>query len=121
MRKLIVGGCIAATLGLALPAAARSQVDFFVNVAPPQVRYEVVPAPRVGHAWVPGYWDWRGRGHVWVAGHYVGHRRGYYYEQPRWVSTHRGWHHENGGWRNDRDGDGVPNRFDRRPDNPRYY
>ncbi len=121
MRKLIVGGCIAATLGLALPAAARGHVDFFVNVAPPPVRYEVVPAPRVGRAWVPGYWEWRGRGHVWVAGHYVAQRPGYYYEQPRWVSTHRGWHHVNGGWRHDRDGDGVPNRFDRRPDDPRYY
>ncbi len=122
MHKMIVGSCIAATLGgFALPAAAHSQVDYFVNVAPSPARYEVVPVQRVGYAWIPGYWDWRGRQHVWVAGYYVRHRPGHYYAQPRWVSSHGGWRQEYGGWRRDRDGDGVPNRFDRRPDNPRYY
>ena len=27
----------------------------------------------------------------------------------------------NHGYRRDRDGDGVPNRYDRRPNNPRWY
>jgi hypothetical protein len=27
----------------------------------------------------------------------------------------------NNGYRRDRDGDGVPNRYDRRPNNPRWY
>jgi hypothetical protein len=39
---------------------------------------------------------------------------------------HRGYHQrDRGGFDNrvarDRDGDGVPNRYDRRPDNPRRY
>ena len=29
-----------------------------------------------------------------------------------------GWARERGGWARDRDGDGVPNRFDSRPNNP---
>jgi hypothetical protein len=121
MRKLILGSFIAAALaGATLPAAARTNVDLFVNIAPPPVRYEYVPAPRVGYVWVPGFWDWRRDRHSWVAGHYVRHRPGYYYEPARW--SHRGdrYYYSRPGWRRDRDGDGVPNRFDRAPGNPYY-
>ena len=76
-----------------------------MNVAPPPARYEVVPAPRVGFVWVPGYWDWRTNRHYWVRGHYVRERPGYYYHSA-------GWRH------GDRDGDGVPNAYDRAPNNP---
>ena len=31
-----------------------------VNVRPPAPRVVVVPAPRVGYAWAPGYWRWNG-------------------------------------------------------------
>ena len=120
MRKLIVGSLVAAALGaIALPAAARTSVDFFVNIGPPPVYREYVPAPRVGYVWVPGYWDWRHRGYHWVAGHWVRHRPGYYYEPVRWVHRH-GRYYRAGGWR-DHDRDGVPNRFDRRPHNPYRY
>ena len=121
MKKLILGSLVAATLAAsALPAAARTEV--FVNLAPPAPRYEVVPAPRAGWVWVPGVWEWRGHRHVWVAGHWVRHRPGYVYAPARWV--------DNGGrsayyapaWTpRDRDGDGVPNRYDRSPDNPYRY
>ena len=40
---------------------------------------------------------------MWVAGTWVPERHGYRYENSRW----------------DRDGDGVANRYDRYPDNPR--
>jgi len=29
------------------------------------------PPPRVGVAWVPGHWVWRGAEWFWVKGHYV--------------------------------------------------
>ena len=117
MRKLILGSLIAASLGLtALPAAARTEV--FVSFGPPALRHEPVPVHRVGYHWVPGHWDYRRRGYVWVPGHYVRKRPGYYYTQPVWVSSPRGYHIQRGGWRRDVDGDGVPNRYDRRPHNP---
>ena len=120
MRKLITGSLIAASLGLtALPAVARTEV--FVNFAPPAPRYEVVPVHRAGYVWVPGYWDWRGYRHVWVGGHYVRYRPGHFYAQPVWVSGPHGYYMRGGGWRRDHDGDGVPNRYDRRPHNPYRY
>lgn len=121
MRKWIFGTVAAALVGgTALPAAARTQVDFFVNVAPPPVYREYVPAPRSGYVWVPGYWDW-GRGHrVWVAGHWVRPRYGYYHEPARWHYRHGRHYDRPAGWR-DYDGDGVPNRYDRAPRNPRWH
>ena len=110
MRKLIIGSLVAASLGaVALPAAARTNVDFFVNIAPPPVYREVVPAPRVGYVWVPGYWDWRRGRYYWVGGTWSRHR---------W-HLRDGRYYRAGGWR-DADHDGVPNRYDRAPYNPRW-
>jgi YXWGXW repeat-containing protein len=122
MKKLIVGSLVAAALGaVALPAAARTNVDFYVNVAPPPVYYEVAPAPRVGWVWVPGFWDWRHHRHHWVAGHWIRERHGYYYAPARWVVSDGRYYYHRGGWRGrDSDGDGVPDRFDRAPYDPRW-
>ena len=118
MKKLILGSLVAATLAAsAMPAAART--DIVVNVAPPPLRYEVVPAPRVGYVWVPGYWDWRRHRHLWVAGHWTRHRHGYVYAPAAWVERDNRWYYRGPRW--DRDGDGVPNRYDRAPDNPYRY
>ena len=120
MKKLIIAGVVAATFGAAaLPAAAKTNVDFIVNVAPPPLRYEPVVVSRVGYVWVPGYWDWRHGRHYWVAGQYARHRAGYVYEPARWVENGGRWHYTRPVWRaHDRDGDGVPDRHDRAPDNP---
>jgi hypothetical protein len=120
MRKLIAGSLLAATLGgFALAAQARTSVDFYVNVAPPPVYYEAVPAPRPGFVWVPGYWDWRATRYHWIGGHWVRARPGYVYYGPRWHAVGSRWYVDRGGWRrHDADGDGVPNRFDRYPYNP---
>ena len=107
MRKLIIGSLVAVTLaGIAVPAAARSSVEFSVGFAPPAAPVEFVPVARPGYVWVPGYWDWRYNRYHWVKGHYVRHRPGHYY-------------HQRAGWR-DADRDGVPNRYDSAPYNPRW-
>jgi WXXGXW repeat (2 copies) len=98
MRKLIVAGMVAATLGsVSIPAAAR--VDLFVNVAPPAPAVEIVPAPRYGYVWVPGFWEWRHGRHFWVGGHYIRHRPGYVYEPARWVDYGGRWGYVRPGWR----------------------
>lgn len=120
MRKLILGSLVAATLaGISIPAAARTNVDFYLNFGPPVAPVEYVPAPRLGFVWVPGYWDWRGHHHYWVRGHWVRHRHGYVYEPVRWVHRDGRYYYYRAGWR-DADRDGVPNRYDRAPYDPRW-
>ena len=63
---------------LSTPAFARVNRNFDVEVAPPPPRVEVVPAPRPGYVWAPGYWAWEGGRHVWRGGHWVVVRPGYY-------------------------------------------
>jgi hypothetical protein len=133
------------TIGaLATPITSVAAVDIQLNFGPPSVRYEVVPAPRRGYVWAPGYWDWRGHHHVWVSGSWVRERPGYAYQPNRWIERDGRWNLERGRWdhargrdsdhdgipdrrdptpygvsrSSDRDGDGVPNRFDRQPNNP---
>jgi hypothetical protein len=120
IRKLILGSLVATAMaGIALPAAARSNVDVYLGFGPPPVYYEAVPAPRPGWVWVPGYWDWRGHRHHWIGGHWVRARPGHVYYGPRWRHYDNGWHFTRGEWRRwDVDGDGIPNRRDRFPHNP---
>ncbi len=103
---------------LAMPgeSEARVSADIAIQVAPPPVRYEPVPPPRMGYVWVPGYWNWQHHRHVWVGGTWVRARHGYAYYPHRWEQRGDRWYLERGRW--DRDGDGVPNRYDRHPDNP---
>ncbi len=115
-KKLTLAALLAAAIGAtAVPAYA----DIFVRVAPPALRVEVAPEPRPGYLWVEGHWDWRNGRHEWVGGTWVRERHGYIYNPARWEERDGRWHLDRGGWRRgDRDGDGVPNRFDRAPDNP---
>lgn len=115
VRKVLIAALIAASLGsVSLPVAAA----VYVQVAPPAARVEAVPAPRHGYIWAPGYWDWNGRRYNWVSGNWVRTRPGYRYASPVWVARNGRWYKEGGRWARDRDRDGVPNRFDRHPNNP---
>ena len=124
MKKTLIAALLASSLAaFAVPAAA----EIYVNIAPPAPRYEVVPAPRAGYVWAPGYWDWRGNRHVWIRGHWERERHGYYWHPNRWIERDGHWVLEKGRWdrerfadnrggRGDRDRDGVPNRYDRDKD-----
>jgi hypothetical protein len=83
--------CVAET-----PARGRAYVD--IDVRPPAERVVVVPAPRRGYLWAPGYWRWNGRQHVWVDGHWVRERRGYHWVPAHWEERHNRWHFEDGHW-----------------------
>ena len=116
IRELVLAAMIATSFAALAPPAASATV---VRIAPPPERDEVVPEPRNGYVWVAGHWDWRNRRHEWVRGAWLRERQGYAYQQPAWVERDGRWAMERGRWnRRDRDGDGVPNRADRAPDNP---
>ena len=122
MRKAVLSvvATVAGFGAVAIPSASEAHSDIRISVAPPTLRYEVIPQPRYGHVWTPGYWDYRthrhGYRHVWVSGYWLAERPGYYYQPHRWVQRGGYWHSERSRW--DRDGDGVSNRYDRYPNNP---
>ena len=138
-KKALVSMLLAAGMigGAAIPLQSMAQVSVELNFGPPPPRYEVVPAPRHGYIWAPGYWGWNGHRHVWYEGHWEHARPGYAYRAPQWVERNGRWYHEasrwdrdgdgipnqrdptpNGGHRSDRDHDGVPDRYDARPNDP---
>jgi hypothetical protein len=98
MRNRILLAAIAVSAAaVSLPVAARAIVD--IEIAPPAPRVEVVPPPRLGYAWTPGYWRWNGRRHVWINGVWVPARRGYHWEPAAWVQGPSGrWHMVPGRW-----------------------
>jgi hypothetical protein len=114
LKKTLLGLIVASSFGaVAVPA----QAEIVVSVAPPPLRVERAPTyERRGYTWAEGYWRWNGRRPRlgrWPLGAHpprpcvrcaaLGRaRRPLGVFGPRW----------------DRDGDGVPNRLDRRPDNP---
>ncbi len=102
---------------LALPTAAQAQPVINVQIGPPPPpRVERVPPPRRGYVWAPGHWEARRGQHVWVRGEWIRARPGYAYRAPEWRERDGRWEYRSGRW--DRDRDGVPNRYDRRPNNP---
>ena len=147
-RKLLLAALAASSIGF-IPVPASAQVGIYLDVAPPAPRYEVVPAPRSGYVWQPGYYDWRNGHHVWVRGHWVRERQGYYWHPNRWEQRDGRWTLERGRWDRerwadnryhqkrgggngdrdrdgvpnsvdrDKDGDGVPKRYDSNPNNPK--
>ncbi len=97
-RKALILGFMMAAGTVAAPQIASAGIAIDVDVAPPPVRVEVVPEPRVGFVWAPGYWEWRDHAHVWVPGHYIRERRGYHWVPAHWDQRGARWHHEPGHW-----------------------
>jgi len=77
---------------------AVAAVGIDIDVRPPPDRVVVVPAPRRGYVWAPGYWRWNGRDHVWAEGHWVRERRGYHWVPAHWEGRGNRWHFEEGHW-----------------------
>src|SRR5258706_316450 len=132
-RSPTADSCTAACSGSRRRPANTTQYPAFSSAcaAPlPIPRVEVVPAPRSGFVWAPGYYAHRNGQYVWMKGHYERERHGQYWHpghwverEGRWAFVQPGWHGErfayNGrGYARDRDHDGVPDFADRAPDNP---
>ena len=80
------------------PNTIQSRDNLVVGVAPPVARGEVVPRPRVGYVWAPGYWRWNGRHYVWAGGYWVRARPGYHWVAPRWSPYGARWRYAPGYW-----------------------
>ncbi len=101
---VIVGAIATLTLAHAAPAAARDTFSFSFNTGD------------VAFAYSDGYWDNNRQWHGW------NNRREarMYREQHSDNYRHKRHSREhNNGWRRDNDGDGVPNKYDDAPNNPR--
>jgi len=109
MKKIISFAVAAASLlslgALTTPAQAQPfgpSIDAQVYVVPgppPPQRYYAPPPPRYYAPPPPRHY----------------HRHDRHWDDRRWDDRRGGY------YRRDRDGDGVPNRYDRRPDNPYRY
>jgi hypothetical protein len=134
-KTLLVAACASALLGLGVGAHAQTRTTTtttttrIITVAPPAPRTEVVPAPRAGWIWAPGHYEYNDGQYAWTEGHWMHERSGYEYREPRWVQRGDGsWYLVGNSWEHrfddrhargrDSDGDGVPDRFDRHPNNP---
>ena len=113
-KSLIVGlGSAAAALALfAAPAQARDNFGIALNFGFPAYSQ---PQPYV---YAPPQYVYNQPQYVYTQPQYVYTQPQYVYPQAGYVyyGGQRGYHQ-----RRDRDGDGVPNRFDRRPNNPYRY
>lgn len=104
-----------------LPSMAQSGDRVVIRSAPPSARYESIPAPRAGHVWAPGYWNWDGRRHVWIDGRWVVARDGHDYQRSEWSRDNDGWRLDRGGWRERAESDDRDHDMNRMaPPQPRY-
>jgi hypothetical protein len=97
-RAMVVSIWMAASAVTLAPAISMAAPFISVEVGPPPPRAEVVPPPRGGFVWAPGYWAWRGHAHVWVAGHWMHERRGYHWVPAHWDQDGRHYHFVEGHW-----------------------
>lgn len=95
----LLGGAVLAVAALTAPTVSQAHADLIIGVAPPPARVEVVPAPRVGYVWAPGYWRWNGHRHFWVTGYWVPVRHGYHWVPSHWSPYHgHRWRYVSGYW-----------------------
>ena len=93
---------------------ANAQVNITFGAPPPPPRYEVVPAPRAGYVWAPGHYELVRDQYVWIPGQWMASRAGYRYVSPAWeryyTAGREQWRYVPSRW--DRDGDGIPDRYE---------
>ncbi len=89
---------------------ADAQVSITFGSPPPPPRYEAVPAPRAGYVWAPGHYRLINDQYVWTRGQWMAARPGYRYVPDTWQQVDNRWRYAPSRW--DRDGDGIPNRYD---------
>lgn len=97
-RLACVTGIVVAA-GFSVPVSAQN-FGFYINIGPPEPRYEVMPQARRGYTWNEGHWEWRAQRHIWIKGNWLRNRQGYVYQQPHWEQRDRDqrWALQRGKW-----------------------
>jgi hypothetical protein len=98
LKSSLILPAVAAALFLGAMSPAHSQVGIEIQVAPPAPRVLVVPPPRPGFVWAPGYWRWDGYHHVWMEGRWLPERRGFHWVPEAWVPHHGHYRFVPGHW-----------------------
>jgi hypothetical protein len=98
LRKLILGSLLGAAVVVPTVGQAARIVEYEVEIAPPPPRVEVVPAPRPGYIYEPGYWYYDGRQYTWVDGRFIVHREGHHYIPHVWEQRGARWVFRPGRW-----------------------
>jgi hypothetical protein len=98
VRKELLGLLLIAAGTLAAPVTSYAGVNVDIDIAPPALRVETAPPPRMGYVWGPGFWRWQGGQHVWVRGHWLRERPGFHYVPETWVQAGPHWHFAPGHW-----------------------
>lgn len=103
-----------ATMATAPFTPAAAQVNIIFGSPPPPPVYEVVPQQRPGYVWGPGHYRLANNQYVWNPGSWQAARQGYRYVPDTWERTQingrEQWAYRPSRW--DRDGDGIPNKYD---------
>jgi hypothetical protein len=94
-RKIIAVSLLVASVAGAAPITLAA---VSVVIAPPAPIVEVVPAPRSGYAWAPGYWQWNGHKHVWRGGYWMRARPGYHWDAHAWEHRGNRYYYHEGHW-----------------------
>ncbi|MGS0894983.1 YXWGXW repeat-containing protein [Burkholderia stagnalis] len=95
----IVVGARPGRLVVAEPVAVRTEeVVVVAPNAPPPVRYEVVPAARIGYVWERGHWRWEHGRYVWIGGHWEAERIGMHWVPGHWDQRGPNWFWTRGHW-----------------------
>ena len=99
-KKVLVSTLFAVGMigAVAMPLPSLADVAVFVDRAPPAAQVEIVPGPRQGYVWSPGYYNYENDRHVWVKGESVRERDGYSYQPTRWVERDGRWNLERSHW-----------------------
>lgn len=99
-KKALVSAMFAAGMFgvMAMPLPSMADVDINLGFGPPAAQVEVVPGPRQGYVWSPGYYNYENNKHVWVKGESIRAREGYTYEPNRWVEHDGRWNLERSRW-----------------------
>jgi len=100
-RNAVVSLTLAAGLCALSSLAQAARVEFDVQVAPPPDRVEVVPAPRAGYRWEPGYWRWDNDRYTWNDGRYIEDREGHRYIEHQWEHDGDHYRFHGGHWDDD--------------------
>lgn len=102
VRKTVLGAVVAGVFALAAQPAAADSFSFSFNTGDVRAAYS------------DGYWDHNRQWHKWRSNR---ERRAFRDQYGNLYIAKPSYRYRDRGWR-DRDGDGIPNRYDRRPNNP---